>query len=382
MPRIDRCWIPAGLARVGGNAFTILLVDVRSVADAATVAQRLLRAIAQPVQVNGRDLVLTASIGIALYPRDGDTVDALLRYAEQAMYAAKAAGRAGYRFFDEEMNAAASAKLEVENDLRHAIVAGQLRLYFQPKVNAASGTMTGAEALVRWQHPQRGLVPPGEFIPLAEESGLIVPIGDWVIQAACEYLQRWGAAGLTTVPLSINLSSPSFMQDTLVAQLGAAVRSAGLQTRQLTLEVTESLLMQDIEGTIARLHALREQGFGLSLDDFGTGYSSLSYLKRFPIDELKIDRSFVRDVMNGGRDGAIVASIIELGRQFGLTVVAEGVETSPQSGYLLDHGCTIQQGFLFARPMPAEQFSALLVRPQSFEVSALSGEPQAAAQMD
>jgi EAL domain-containing protein (putative c-di-GMP-specific phosphodiesterase class I) len=203
-------------------------------------------------------------------------------------------------------------------------------------------------------------VPPGAFIPLAEESGLIVPIGDWVVQAACESMRRWNAAGLAVVPLSINLSSPSFMQDGLVEQLDEAVQRVGIPAHQLTLEVTESLLMQDIERTVARLHALREKGFGLSLDDFGTGFSSLSYLKRFPIDELKIDRSFVRDVVNGGSDGAIVASIIELGRQFKLGVVAEGVETREQSRFLLDHGCPIQQGFLFARPMPAEQFEALL----------------------
>jgi diguanylate cyclase (GGDEF)-like protein/PAS domain S-box-containing protein len=349
------------LARVGSNAFTMLLMDVGGAADVASVAQRLMDALAQPLTVAGSELILSASIGIALFPRDANNVEALMGRAEQALYAAKAAGRAQHRFFDEAMNAQAGARLARESDLRRAIADGELRLHFQPKMDALSGRMVGAEALVRWQHPKRGLLLPGEFIPLAEEVGLIVPLGDWVMRSACEALRRWRALRLATIPLSINLSAPSFLQEGLVQQLDALLLKFGLHAKQLTIEVTESLLMQDVGRTVERLQALRERGFGLSLDDFGTGFSSLSYLKRFPIDELKIDRSFVKDVGRGGKDGALVASIIALGGLLDLRVVAEGVETRAQSDFLIAHGCNQQQGYLFARPMPAEDLMLRLL---------------------
>ncbi len=348
------------LAHLGGNSFTLLLVDLTSSDTAAEVAARLLTSVARPITLDGREAQLTASAGIALFPRDGDDVLNLSQKAEQAAYAAKAAGRATHRFFAEEMNAVARVKLEMGTDLRRAIRTGELRLFFQPKVNARNGVMLGAEVLVRWLHPQRGIVSPGEFIPLAEELGLIVPLGDWVLQTACAALQRWAHAGIATVPLSVNMSSPSFMQDGLVEQLDDVVRHFGIETRQLTFEVTESVLMTDTEHTIPRLLALRERGFGLSLDDFGTGYSSLSYLKKLPIDELKIDRSFVHDLTQGGRDAALVGSIIALARQFGLGVIAEGVETEAQAGLLINRGCHHQQGFLFARPMPIDDFEQVL----------------------
>jgi len=349
------------LARVGSNAFTLLLMDVGGAADVAGVARRLMDALALPLVLAGSELVLSASIGIALFPRDADSVEALMGHAEQALYVAKAAGRAQHRFFDEAMNAQARARLALESDLRRAIADGELRLHFQPKVDALSGKMVGAEALVRWRHPQRGLLPPAAFIPLAEEVGLIVPLGDWVMRSACEALRRWRALRLATVPLSINLAAPSFLQEGLVEQLDALLHEFGLLAGQLTIEVTESLLMQDVGRTVERLQALRERGFGLSLDDFGTGFSSLSYLKRFPIDELKIDRSFVQDVDRGGKDGALVASIIALGGLLDLRVVAEGVETRAQSDFLLAHGCNQQQGYLFARPMPADELMRWLL---------------------
>ncbi|MBL8490253.1 MAG: EAL domain-containing protein, partial [Rhodocyclaceae bacterium] len=356
------------VARIGGDAFTILLLDIRGPDDAIVVADRILAAVSEPVTVGGREVVLTASIGIALFPRDGEGIDVLTRHAEQAMYVAKTAGRACYRFFDDRMNIAASSKLEMENDLRRALACGELRLHYQPQVDVESGRVVGAEALIRWQHRERGLLPPGEFIPLAEESGLIVAVGDWVLRTACRQARAWMDAGLPAVPVSINLSSLSFMQETLVEDLDVIVLEAGVGAEQVTLEVTESLLMHDLEHTIARLKSLRARGFGLSLDDFGTGYSSLSYLKRFPVDELKIDRSFVRDSGKGALDSALVASIIGLGRQFGLRVVAEGVETRQQSEFLLSHGCALQQGFLFARPMPAEAFEAYLRDPDAESV--------------
>jgi diguanylate cyclase (GGDEF)-like protein len=349
------------VSRVGGNAFTLLLVDIADEQQAAMVADRMLKAIADPITVNDRELVLSASIGIALYPRDAGDAEGLTRCAEQAAYAAKSAGRARHHFFDEAMNAKASERLAREGDLRRAITESQLRLYYQPKVDATSGAITGAEALVRWQHPERGMVSPGEFIPLAEESGLILPLTDWVLETACADLRRRADAGLPAVPVSVNLSSPSFADDGLRTQLDDLLTRYNLKPSCLVLEVTESLLMSDVDLAVARLGGLRERGFKVSLDDFGTGYSSLGYLKRFPIDELKIDRSFVADVWRGGRDGAIAVSIIALGRAFGLQVVAEGVETMGQSTFLQAHGCSQQQGFLFAKPMPGAQFDAMLI---------------------
>ena len=348
------------VSRVGANAFTLLLVDIADDKQASLVADRLLRAIAEPIAVDEHELVLTASIGIALYPRDASDADGLTRCAEQATYAAKSAGRAQHRFFDEAMNRRASARLARESDLRHAITEGQLRLHYQAKVDAATGLITGAEALVRWHHPERGMVSPGEFIPLAEESGLILPLTDWVLETACDDLRQRADMGLQHVPVSVNLSSPSFADDGLRTQLASLLRRYRLDPTCLVLEVTESLLMSDVERAVHRLQALRDMGFKVSLDDFGTGYSSLGYLKRFPIDELKIDRSFVTDVWRGGRDGAIAVSVIALGRVFGLQVVAEGVETQGQSTFLLAHGCAQQQGYLFAKPVPAADFNALL----------------------
>jgi diguanylate cyclase (GGDEF)-like protein/PAS domain S-box-containing protein len=352
------------LARVGANAFTLLLVDIGNDQQAGLVAERLLHVVAQPIAApeGGPDLVLSASIGIALYPRDAQDGSSLSRCAEQALHAAKACGRAQHRFFDEEMNRRASARLVREGELRLAIGEGQLRLHYQPKVDTVSGAVVGAEALVRWQHPLQGMVAPAEFIPLAEESGQILALTDWVLETVCAHLSQWMGQGLAVVPMSVNLASPSFASDRLETQLTQLLQRYRLPARLLVLEVTESLLMADAERVIERLGALRERGFGVSLDDFGTGYSSLGYLKRFPIDELKIDRAFVTDAWRGGRDGAIAASIIALGRAFGLRVVAEGVETRAQADCLNALGCAMQQGYLFDRPMPEQEFAKRLVR--------------------
>ena len=345
------------IARVGANAFNLLLVDVDQAQAAAGVAERLLRNLASPLVLNGRELVLTASIGIAMFPRDASGADGLMRCAEQALYTAKASGRAQHRFFDEAMNAAASARLARESDLRHGIAQGQLRLHYQPKVDAASGVIVGAEALVRWLHPQRGLVPPGDFIPLAEESGLIGPLTEWVLETACADQRQRADAGLPVLPVSVNLAAPTLADAALPDRLLRLLARHDLTPACLVLEVTESLLMSDVDRAVARLGALRAQGFAMALDDFGTGYSSLSYLNRFPVDELKIDRSFITEVAQGGRHSAIAASIIALGREFGLRVVAEGVETAAQADALLRLGCRQQQGYLHARPMPAEAYA-------------------------
>lgn len=361
---------PEIVARVGGNAFTLLLVDIASNEHAVLVTNRLLEVVSEPLHLNNEALVLTASAGIALFPRDASDASGLAQKAEQAMYAAKAAGRAQVRFYDDQMNAAASVRLMQENDLRRAINAGEMCLFYQPQINAATGEMTGAEALIRWRHPRRGLVAPADFIALAEETELIKPMGDWVLQTVCEALNRWQARGLRQIPVSINLSIPNFMEANLVENLETVLHKFGIDAKRLTLEITETVLMSDTERTVARLHALREKGFGLSMDDFGTGFSSLSYLKRFPVHELKIDRSFVRDATRGGLDAAIAGSIIELGKQFGLHVVAEGVETAEQAAFLVARGCTAHQGYLYARPMPVEEFEDVLERQLTFPLEA------------
>lgn len=361
---------PEIVARVGGNAFTLLLVDIASNEHAVLVTNRLLEVVSEPLHLNNEALVLTASAGIALFPRDASDASGLAQKAEQAMYAAKAAGRAQVRFYDDQMNAAASVRLMQENDLRRAINAGEMCLFYQPQINAATGEMTGAEALIRWRHPRRGLVAPADFIALAEETELIKPMGDWVLQTVCEALNRWQARGLRQIPVSINLSIPNFIEADLVKNLETVLHKFGIDAKRLTLEITETVLMSDTERTVARLHALREKGFGLSMDDFGTGFSSLSYLKRFPVHELKIDRSFVRDATRGGLDAAIAGSIIELGKQFGLHVVAEGVETAEQAAFLVARGCTAHQGYLYARPMPVEEFEDVLERQLTFPLEA------------
>ena len=361
---------PEIVARVGGNAFTLLLLDISSNEHAALVTNRLLQVVSEPLNLHNEDLVLTASAGIALFPRDASDAPGLAQKAEQAMYAAKAAGRAQVRFYDDQMNAAASLRLMQEIDLRRAIDAGEMCLFYQPQVNATTGEMTSAEALIRWRHPRRGLVAPADFITLAEETDLIKPLGEWVLRTVCEAISRWHAKGLPRIPVSINLSIPNFMEADLVENLEVVLHRFGIEAKWLTLEITETVLMSDTERTVARLHVLREKGFGLSMDDFGTGFSSLSYLKRFPVHELKIDRSFVRDATRGGLDAAIAGSIIELGKQFGLHVVAEGVETAEQAAFLVARGCTAHQGYLYARPMPVEDFEDALTRKLTFPLEA------------
>ena len=348
------------LARVGGNAFTLLLADVGRPEQAARAAERLGQVIAQPIDTDGGPLRLTTSIGMAMFPRDAGEPGTLVRFAEQALYTAKAAGPGERRFFDEAMNAQASARLAREGELRRAIAEGELRLHLQPKVDAHGGRIVGAEALVRWQHPERGLLPPAEFIPLAEETGQINALTRWVLAQACALHARWTHQSRQPVPVAVNVAAPFFASDPLVDGLADLVRGHGARPDSLVLEVTESMLMQDIDRAIARLQALRAQGFRLSLDDFGTGYSSLAYLKRFPIDELKIDRSFVTDVADGEKDGALVAAIITLAQRLDIEVVAEGVETPAQGATLQRLGCHLHQGYFYGRPVPVDVFDTLL----------------------
>ncbi len=347
------------LASAGGNAFTLLISDLAAQEQASVVAQALLKVIAQPITVQDQPLVLTASIGIAFYAGDTADLPGLMRCGEQSVHAAKVSGRAQYRFFNQQMNVLATKRLLLETELRRAIEQDELRLHFQPKVDAGTGAVIGAEALVRWQHRDRGLLSPADFIPLAEDSGLVLPLTDWVLESACRHLRRWRDAGRPAIPLSVNLAATSLADVTLIGKLDALMQRFDLSPASLMLEMTETLLMRDVQSGIAMLESLRARGYGLSLDDFGTGYSSLSYLKRFPLDELKIDRAFVTDVANGTRDGALAAAIIALGHELGLHVVAEGVETQAQSAFLLSRGCNVQQGHLFSRAIPADEFERL-----------------------
>ena len=350
------------LARLGDSAFTVLVADLAGQQRASTIAQRLLEAVAQPLTIAEAPVMLSASVGIAMFPGDAQDLAALTRCAEQAARAAREAGGAQHLFFDLALNARARQSMRLEAELRQGIAAGQLCLHFQPQVDARSRTPVGAEALVRWQHPQHGLLPPGRFIPLAESCGLIGPLTDWVLEAACTSLRRWTDLGLQPPPLSVNLPATSLADAGLPDRLERLLQRHGLAPASLMLELTETMLMHDLDATRLRLAGLRARGFGLSLDDFGTGYSSLSHLQHLPMNELKIDRAFIAEVARGGRDAALATAIITLGRELGLQVVAEGVETAEQSQFLLSRGCVLQQGYLFSRPLPPEAFEQLLRR--------------------
>lgn len=347
-------------ARMSGDGFAVFLSEVRRAEDAALISRRLIEAIAQPMHCAEHKVSLTVSIGIAVYPDNGEEVGTLLKNAETAMHNAKEHGAGSYCFFTSAMNAEALAKLDTENDLRGAIERNELLLFYQARVDVETGRMVGAEALLRWQHPRRGLVPPNEFIPVAEESGLIVSLTAWVVRAVCRQLHQWQHAGLPVVPVSINFSAHSFREDGLGELIAASLREFGIAPFLLEGEITESMLMYDVERAVTRLHELRAIGIELAMDDFGTGYSSLAYLKRFPLNVLKIDRAFVKDVLTDVHDAAIASTIITLGNSMGLSVVAEGMERVEQANFLFARGCRLMQGFLFARPVAADAFAQLL----------------------
>ena len=348
------------VARLGSDEFTVILTDIEQPEDAAQIVQRILEAIAQPIDGLGQEVLVSASIGIALGPQDGSDVETLIKNADLAMYAAKDKGRNTYQFFDKTMNDVVLDKFALENDLRKAIEQDQLELYFQPKINPMTGEIVGAEVLLRWKHPQRGMVSPMTFIPIAEESGFIIELGTWVLQQACQINHDWQARGMPIVPLAINLSAANFNHPNLLPDIRRTLSELSLSPSFLVIELTEGILMTDAKETIETLTALKDMGIYLSVDDFGTGYSSLSYLKRFPLDELKIDKGFVQDIINDPNDAAITAAIIGLAQNLKLNVVAEGVETTEQADFLLRRGCNTMQGYLFARPMPRLDFEMLL----------------------
>jgi diguanylate cyclase (GGDEF)-like protein/PAS domain S-box-containing protein len=348
------------VGRLGGDEFVILLRNVETAAEVAVVAERVLARLAEPFLLASQELVVTPSLGVAIFPEDGDDYDTLIRNADAAMYHAKESGRNTYRFYTADMNIRASEILAVENQLRRALDRNEFVLHYQPQVDMATGAIVGAEALVRWNHPERGLLGPMQFIPIAEERGLIGHIGKWVLQEACRQNRVWQDAGLPPLEMAVNLSALQFYRSDLVEEVAATLQSTGLAPRWLALEVTESIIVQDVDSTIATMAALKQMGLKLAIDDFGTGYSSLSYLKRFKADKLKIDRSFVMDVPGDADDSAITRAIVHLACNLNLQVIAEGVETSAQWSFLRQEGCDEVQGYLVSRPLAAADFEAFV----------------------
>jgi diguanylate cyclase (GGDEF)-like protein/PAS domain S-box-containing protein len=340
------------ICRTGGDEFVVVLPEIKRSADAANVAQKIIENLSQPIRVDERELTVTPSIGISVFPEDGRDTEALIRNADAAMYHAKEQGRANYQFFTEQMTLSASRRLALENDLRRAITRGELRVHFQPIVEANSGKVVAHEALVRWQHPERGLIGPAEFIQVAEDTGLILKIGEWMLKESCRWATFIGVE--RGLPVSVNLSARQFNDPRLVNMVAKALKTSGLPAHLLELEITESTAMQHTDATLTTLKKLKELGVSIAIDDFGTGYSSFSYLKLFPVNTLKIDRSFISEVEKNGDHRAIVAAIIALAQVLGLRVIAEGVETEAQKQFLRGFGCEHLQGYLTGRPVDAD----------------------------
>lgn len=348
------------VARLSGDEFALVLADMKHVDDAIYVAQKILDVFRQSFRVAGHELFITASMGITLYPFDDRSAQDLVRNADVAMYRAKDTGKNNYQFYMAEMTAKATERLALESDLRSALGQGELSLWYQPIADCKTGHIVGMEALLRWKHPTRGMISPALFIPLAEETGLIIPIGAWVLRAACEQCRAWQKLGFGSLYVAVNLSARQFHQKDLPAYIYDVLQETGLSPGSLGLELTEGLVMQQAEASVNTLRELKAMDIRISIDDFGTGYSSLSYLKRFPIDVLKIDQSFVRDISTDPDDAAIAITIITMAHNLGLKVVAEGVETEQQLNFLREHRCDAMQGFYFSKPLPAEQFEDLL----------------------
>jgi diguanylate cyclase (GGDEF)-like protein len=360
----------AVLARIGPSSFACCLIGFYSLDELRDMSHRILAGLSDALPTATHDLSLSASIGIASAPGSATTPGSLAHCAAQAAAAVGRCGGGHYRFFNETMNTLATERLQIESDLRRAIVNRELRLHFQPLVDAAAQTLTGAEALIRWQHPLRGLLGAEVFLGIAEQSGLMGALTDWVLAEACRSLCNWQQAGLRSLPLSINLPTTSLLDSGLVGKLDALLRQYHLSPDSLKLEMTETLLMQDVDTSVAVLEKLRARGFSLSIDDFGTGYSSLGYLRRLPVHELKIDRTFITNAARGGPDAVLAKTIIVLGREFGLRAVAEGVETTAQSDFFTAHGCVHQQGYLFSRPVPGAAYGCLLADSRSLFTAA------------
>ncbi len=348
------------ICRQGGDEFMVLLPGIEKREDVAAIAQKILAAMSDPHHIEGRNLVVSFSIGISIYPADADTPEALIQNADAAMYHAKEHGRNNFQFFTPDMNAEALDLLSLEADFRRAMVNGELQIYYQPQIDNATGAIVGVEALARWLHPERGFVPPSRFVSIAEESGLIGQLGEWVLRTACAQNRKWQEDGIVKIPVAVNLSALQFHQKDLVELIVGILHETGLEPRYLELELTEGIIMKNAESTIATLNALKKAGVLLSIDDFGTGYSSLSYLKRFPIDKLKIDQSFIRDIATNENDALITTTIISMGHNLRFRVIAEGVETAEQISFLKEHQCDETQGYYVSTPLPPEEFASFI----------------------
>ncbi|MFZ5519751.1 MAG: putative bifunctional diguanylate cyclase/phosphodiesterase [Pseudomonadota bacterium] len=348
------------LARMGGDEFAVVLADLAHSGDAAVVARKLLELLLKPVCIDGHEMLVGASIGITMFPGDGQTAEALLRHADLAMYRAKASGRNTWCFYQPEMNERMRERVELERALHHALERGELEVYYQPRVSLQGGAITGCEALLRWHHPQRGDIRPDVFIPIAEETGVIVPIGEWVLRQACDQARAWAAAGLPRLQVAVNVSARQLSDAAFPRRVRQALEDMGWTAGQLELEITETALMSDTVLSTGLLGELKSLGVRTAVDDFGTGYSSLAYLKSFPLHRLKVDRSFVAGVQDEGDDRVIATTIIVLAHSLGLQVTAEGVETAEQAAYLLQQGCDEAQGYHFGRPVPAAEFERML----------------------
>ena len=356
---VDCVRSPDTVSRQGGDEFVVLIPELAHAEDAAIAARRMIQSVAQSHLADHHDLYITTSIGVSVYPDDGPDAETLIKNADMAMYQAKENGRQSYQFFKPAMNVRAVERQSLEENLRRALERNELALHYQPMINLKTGRITGAEALIRWLHPTRGAISPGQFIPIAEDCGLILPIGAWVLREACTQAQAWFTAGLPST-MAVNVSAMQFQSEGFLEHLSETLRETGFSASSLELEVTESVLMKRAEFTAPVLQSLREMGIQVSIDDFGTGYSSLSYLRKFPLDALKIDQSFVRQISTTPDETTIVRAIISMAQSLKLRVIAEGVETEAELAFLRAHQCEAAQGYYFSRPIPAQQFGELL----------------------
>jgi diguanylate cyclase (GGDEF)-like protein len=351
------------VGRFGGDEFVLVLPHVDDNASALVpLLDKILAAVVEPIMLEGQKMQVSCSIGVSLYPRDGRDADTLMMHADMAMYRAKESGKNNCQFYTHEMNIGLEEKMTLMDGLRKALAGQQLRLAYQPKVDLATGRIFGVEALLRWQHPERGAVSPDQFIPLAEECGMILPIGEWVLREACSQARAWQDAGLEPISISVNVSPRQFDDSHLVRRVADALHESGLSPQWLELEVTESMVMRDVAQSVAKMRELEAMGIALSIDDFGTGYSSLAALKSFPISRLKIDKSFVRDLASSEDDQAIARAIISLSHQLHMRVIAEGVETEQQRSFLLQNGCDEVQGYLYGKPVAPQEIAAQLTQ--------------------
>jgi predicted signal transduction protein with EAL and GGDEF domain len=350
------------VSRSGGDEFTMLFTGVRHTKDVENMAKKIIEALHHPFVVENHELNITTSIGIAIYPKDGEDGETLLKNADTAMYQAKENGRDSYQCYNHTLHEKVSKKMLLDTKLRLALEKNQFVLYYQPLIDIDTEQIIGAEALLRWQHPDLGLVSPLDFISTAEGSGMIVPIGEWVLKTACLQIKEWQNAGLPPIQVSVNLSAQTFMRQNLIKVINQTLKQTGVSPHLLALEITESTIMKNIDSTVFKLEKLKESGVQTSIDDFGTGYSSLSYLKKFPIHTLKIDGSFIRDILSNQDDEAIVTAIIAMAKKLKLQVVAEGVETEEQLIFLRQQKCDMAQGYLISRPVPPEEFEKLMLK--------------------